>query len=369
MYDYELVDGNMEPDPVGTALRAIQSGSRAMLGVTVMPGPQVAPAIEISTAIRLAAPRTPIVWGGYFATLYPDAAINAPYVDYVVRGQGEERAPRIARATRRLAGRPRDARHLGGLTWKATVAASFTTRSAGSAPPDDFPPLPYHRVGNVSAFLRPSFMGTRTGVHQAAIGCRYQVQFLRRRFDVQRQYASASADRRLEQALTSLRDRYGANATSSTITTSSTDEASSVPVARGTRTHPDAVVVLCARRHAGHSRRGRGSCCGAAGFTMAYIGAEAASDALLKGMRKGTRVEHTLEVARRCRAHGVIPEFSFVLGGPEDPEGEIERPSRSSAAEEDQSSVRGLLYFYSPTPQRDRVPERAAALAAVLCLS
>ena len=54
-----------------------------------MPGPQVAPAIEISAAIRAAFPSVPIVWGGYFPTLYPDSAINAPYVDYLVRGQGE----------------------------------------------------------------------------------------------------------------------------------------------------------------------------------------------------------------------------------------------------------------------------------------
>ena len=60
-----------------------------MVGVTVMPGPQVAPAIEISAAIRAAFPSVPIVWGGYFPTLYPDSAINAPYVDYLVRGQGE----------------------------------------------------------------------------------------------------------------------------------------------------------------------------------------------------------------------------------------------------------------------------------------
>ena len=52
---------------------------------------------------------------------------------------------------------------------------------------------------------------------------------------------------------------------------------------------------------------------------MAYIGAETASDEVLNRMRKGSRVNHTLEVAARCRENGIIPEFSFVLGGPEDP--------------------------------------------------
>ena len=42
---------------------------------------------------------------------------------------------------------------------------------------------------------------------------------------------------------------------------------------------------------------------------MTYIGAEAASDEVLQGMRKGTRVEHTLEAARRCFENDVIPEL------------------------------------------------------------
>ena len=43
-----------------------------------------------TAAIRAASPSTPIVWGGYFPTLYGSAAINAPYVDYAVRGSGED---------------------------------------------------------------------------------------------------------------------------------------------------------------------------------------------------------------------------------------------------------------------------------------
>jgi radical SAM superfamily enzyme YgiQ (UPF0313 family) len=91
------------------------------------------------------------------------------------------------------------------------------------------------------------------------------------------------------------------------------------------------------------------------GLRMAYIGAEAGSDAVLRSMKKGTRVEHTLEVAARCREAGVVPEFSFVLGGPEDPEAEIERTFafiRQVKRLHPQCDV--VLYFYSPTPQRDR---------------
>ncbi len=58
---------------------------------------------------------------------------------------------------------------------------------------------------------------------------------------------------------------------------------------------------------------------------MAYIGAETPNDRLLKSIRKGTRSEQTLEAAELCRRNGVIPELSFMVAPPEDPEGETER--------------------------------------------
>ena len=55
-----------------------------------MGGPQVATAIAVSRAVRAARPDVPIVWGGYFPSLYPDVALNSDYVDFAIRGQGED---------------------------------------------------------------------------------------------------------------------------------------------------------------------------------------------------------------------------------------------------------------------------------------
>ena len=90
---------------------------------------------------------------------------------------------------------------------------------------------------------------------------------------------------------------------------------------------------------------------------MSYIGAETGSEEALARMRKGSKVEHTLEVAARCKEFGVIPELSFILGGPEDPEGEVEKTLsfiRRVKTLNPQAEI--VLYFYSPTPQRERAP-------------
>src|SRR6476469_4362136 len=65
---YEIVDGNLEDDPVGAILTLIDAHKVELLGVSAMPGPQMAAAMEASREIRRLRPDVPICWGGYFPT-------------------------------------------------------------------------------------------------------------------------------------------------------------------------------------------------------------------------------------------------------------------------------------------------------------
>src|SRR5579863_1563099 len=58
-WPWEIVDGNRESDPVRAALDHLAARPHGLVGITVMPGPQVLPAIEISAAIRRAHPALP----------------------------------------------------------------------------------------------------------------------------------------------------------------------------------------------------------------------------------------------------------------------------------------------------------------------
>jgi anaerobic magnesium-protoporphyrin IX monomethyl ester cyclase len=84
---------------------------------------------------------------------------------------------------------------------------------------------------------------------------------------------------------------------------------------------------------------------------MAYIGAETPNDAVLKSIRKGTRSEQTLAVAEVCRSHGVIPELSFMVAPPEDPEGETARAFdfiRQVKRVNPDAEI--IVYIYTPLP-------------------
>jgi radical SAM superfamily enzyme YgiQ (UPF0313 family) len=363
-HPWRIVDGNLGPI-VNAALAALAAEPHALVGVTVMPGPQVAPAIEISAAIRAAFPSVPIAWGGYFPTLYPESAINAPYVDYLIRGQGEAtlldllaRLPDAGPPSAVDSARdPSAIQDVAGLTWKRDGRPVHNPERP-LVNPDTLPALPYERLGDVRGYLRPSFMGTRTAVHQAALGCRFKCEFC----GVVSMWNGSTlldAPARMEAALTHLRDHWGADGVQFYDHNFFDREESAVPVLEVLAKL--AMPWWCyARADAlARFRPATWQLIRRSRLRMTYIGAEAASDDVLNSMRKGSRVDHTLEVAALCRAHDVIPEFSFVLGGPDDPESEIEKTlTFIRRLKQLHPACEIILYFYSPTPQIDRASLR-----------
>ena len=121
--NYVIVDGNIDPHPTQTLRALFRENNIELLAVTVMPGPQTASAVESCREIRASFPEVPIVWGGYFPSNYTEAALNASYVDYAVRGQGEATLIELIDAIRDNG----DLQGIRGLSYKAkTVRDSIT---------------------------------------------------------------------------------------------------------------------------------------------------------------------------------------------------------------------------------------------------
>ncbi|HEX5047978.1 MAG TPA: radical SAM protein [Gammaproteobacteria bacterium] len=320
-YDATLIDGNMEADAVRAAAGAVANERFDAVGVTVMGGPQVATALAVSRAVRAARPDVPIVWGGYFPTLYPDVALNCDCVDFAVRGQGEGTLRELLDA---LAARNGGAlASIAGLSWRRDGRV-VTNAPRAFARQHLAPQLLYEELGDPRAYLAKTFLGQRTAAHQAAIGCRFHCTFcgVAAMFDGVTMLPPAE---RLDRDLATLEERIGADSIQFYDHNFFDREADMAPLLEVLARHElpwwcyarsDALVKLSAAswRLVRKSR-----------LRMAYIGAETPNDALLRSIRKGTRSDQTLEAAELCRSNGVIPELSFMVAPPEDPEGETER--------------------------------------------
>ena len=345
--EYEIVDGNVDVNPTQTILRLIDQNNVELLGVTVMPGPQMVAAMEASREIRRLRPRVKIVWGGYFVSIYPDAALNAPYVDFAVRGQGEDTLLELVAALRD-GGSLEDIR---GLSYKDVFGLHRHNPERLMKGPDAFPWSPFHRVP-VEKYLRPSFFGKRTAVHHASIGCPFRCSFC----GVHAAYGNREkmeSPPRTVAILQHLATSYGADSVQFYDMNFFLREDHARELAD--RMAPLSLRWWCEARVDTMSKYSDATLesLRRAGCAMIFFGAESGSDWALKEMQKDITTEQTLQVASRMHRFGIIPEFSFVVGNPQDPERDTRETLgfiRKLKRLDPRAEI--ILYHYTPVPQR-----------------
>ncbi len=346
-YSCNIVDGNVDAGYLTTIRRLLHEQHFEAVGVTVMGGPQVRSAIDVSTIVRQAVPTTPIIWGGYFPTLYPDTALNAPYVDYAIRGAGEAVLPELLAALH--AGGHRLLESVRGLAWKRD-GQIVRNPDRPFAFPGPRTPLPYELLGDPRTYLARTFLGRRTVAHQASVGCRFRCTFC----GVAAMFRGATSlppALRLERELIWLKEDLGADSIQYFDHNFFDREVDMVPLLEVMAriqlpwwcyARADALLGLSANSWA-LVRRSR--------LRMAYIGAESPSDAMLKSIRKGTTADQTLSVADLCRRQGVIPELSFMVAPPVDTENETERTFEFIRQVKQVNPMAEIIvYIYTPLP-------------------
>jgi tRNA A37 methylthiotransferase MiaB len=345
--EYRIVDGNLDENPTATILELMRQYNVELLGVSVMPGPQMVAAITSCKEIRSQYPKLPIVWGGYFASIYSDASLNARYVDYVVRGQGEDTLLELIEAIR--GERPFEG--ILGLSYKDMFGLHKHNPERLMKPPDVFPWTPFHSVP-VEKYLRPSFFGKRTTSHHASIGCPFRCSFC----GVHAAYGNRElmeSPARTVSILQHLKTQYGADSIQFYDMNFFLKESHEVELME--RMAPLNMNWWCEARVDTFNRYSNATleAVKRAGCTMIFFGAESGSDWVLKEMQKDITTEQTLAVAERIKQFGIIPEFSFVIGNPRDPERDTRETLefiRKIKRINKQSEI--IIYHYTPVPQR-----------------
>jgi radical SAM superfamily enzyme YgiQ (UPF0313 family) len=347
---YAIVDGNLDPHPTETLLRLIKQHSVELLAVTVMPGPQTVGAVVSCREIRAQFPSLPIVWGGYFASNYTAAALNANYVDYAVRGQGEQTFLELLEAIRGQ----RELSTIAGLSYKAPEGRPRHNPERPLRNPDEFPWYPYHSLP-VEKYLLRTFLGRRTAVHQASIGCPYRCNFCGVvTFSGSREKMEAPA--RTEAMLRHLVETYGVDAVQFYDNNFFLREDHIRDLAD--RLAPLNLRWWCEGRIDIMMKYSDATfeAIRRAGCAMIFFGAESGSNEVLKEMNKDLRAEDTLALAARIRRFGIIPEFSIIFGNPKDPEGDTQeciKFIRQLKRLNPSSEI--VVEHYTPVPQRDKM--------------
>jgi anaerobic magnesium-protoporphyrin IX monomethyl ester cyclase len=349
---WEILDGNLPGADLAADLPARAAAAETtddpvtLVAVTAMPGPQLVDAVRATKALKARFPALPVVWGGYFPTLYPNPVVAAPYVDWIVRGQGERTLVELLDV---LAGR-RDPKEVAGLGYRDGGSPRLNPERPWLSP-DAFPPPPYGRI-DVETYLHPTFLGRRNAVYQASIGCPYSCSFC----GVIAAYGSVErfeSPERTEKSLRTLVEEHRVDAVHFYDSNFFLKEAHAVDLCA--RLERLSIRWWCEARVDAMLRFSDATweTIRRSGLAMVFFGAESGSDETLAKMSKRLTTAETVAVADLTRRFGIVPEFSFVLGDPDDPEGDIETTlAFVRKLKRVNPDLELITYFYTPTPQR-----------------
>ncbi len=377
-HPYRIVDGNLETDPLAALDRAIGETGADILGVTVMPGPQLNDAVPTCRALKARHPHVTIIWGGYFPTQHWEACLNAPYVDYVVRGHGEV----VFKTLIDTLHRGDDPSHLPGLAFRSPspihhspfpnspinyspfTNSQFTNSPAPIPHPDHLPNFPYHRV-DMPRYIRRTFMGQRTFTHHSSYGCPFFCNFCAVVNMVNGRWLAQSAQR-VAATVQMAVQRWGVDAVEFDDNNFFTSEA---------RVAEFAERILAAGLRIGwwgearidtllHYSERTWAQMRDSGLKMVFLGAESGSDETLQRMNKGGKASaaKTLEIATKMARYGIVPEMSFVLGNPPDPETDTRQTiAFIRKVKQVNPATEVIMYMYTPVPLAGELYEQAKA--------
>jgi anaerobic magnesium-protoporphyrin IX monomethyl ester cyclase len=345
-FDYRIIDGNIEADPVGAILDLARKNPVMAIAVTVMPGPQLRAAVMGCRQLKRMLPAVPIVWGGYFPSQHAEACLSESTVDVCVNGQGEQTIRELMRAI-----------HSGG---SLASIAGLTYREGGRmhrtppralTPLDELPDWPYHQLP-MERYFHSHYLGKRVATHHSSFGCPFACNFCAVVGMSNRKWVAQSPER-VGSVLEKFKLMYGADAVqfhdmdffiSESRTQAITERLTPLGMSWWALGRVDELMRYRETTWAAMKR---------SGLKMLFCGAESGSTDMLKRMNKGgtASADLTIELAGRMKSHGIVPEFSFVVGNPPDPEADLEQTLsfiRRIKTVNDATEI--ILYVYSPVP-------------------
>ncbi len=316
-----ILDANVDKD-ADARLLDLARDHTLLVAMSVMPGDQVGNAYQQSQALKARYPNLPIVWGGYFSSLYPDTCLKTGVVDVLVKGYGE---PSFAELVTHYAngGTTADLKGIAGAVYLRD-GKLVTERRRLLQDLNRYPPLPYDLV-DVPRYIAPTWHADRNVFYISSQGCPYECGFCAIPAVGGRKWAGYNPER----VLADIRffvEQYDANGITFGDTEFFVSEDRVRGIAEGlialgspvTWWAMGTIARLVRFQESTWQLLEQSRCAGI------FVGAESGSDETLKVMGKASTVADTVRLAEIFKQHSILPEFSFVLGYPPHPEQDID---------------------------------------------
>ncbi|HEX8924991.1 MAG TPA: radical SAM protein, partial [Terriglobales bacterium] len=309
-----IVDAAVVPDYKKRVLREIENA--ACLGISVLTGPMIYGAIEVAKAVKESRPELPVVFGGWHPTLLPDQTLAEPYVDYVVRRQGEAAFLELVSAV----AEQRNGEGIASVSWKRGEKREHNAERRTQAL--DELPMPAYDLVNFDAYERVG--GERKLAYATSVGCPYACNYCTDTVFYKRRFNALPAERVVRE-MCSLAERYRIDEIALLDSNFPVDVRRAVEIAQGIvdagvhfRWTFQASTDFLFRMTDDEVRLLRDS-----GVTHMGFGTESTSESVLKLMNKRhQRMNEVYETARKADAAGIRVTFNLIFGYPGETEGD-----------------------------------------------
>jgi radical SAM superfamily enzyme YgiQ (UPF0313 family) len=307
-FEVVLIDAAITPNYL-ERVRA-ECESALCIGISVLTGPMIRGAIEVAKHVKQHAPSVCVVFGGWHPTLCPESTLREPFVDVVVRGQGEITIVELAAA---LANRgPLDL--IPGLSWKKNgrLIANFDRRVQ---PVDTFAP-PAFDLTDFDAYEQLS--GKRELAYATSVGCPYACNYCTDMVVYKRRFNAYGAEHVVEE-LVGLVRKYRITNVALLDSNFPVDLRRAIAIAQGIRdsgvkftwTFQASTDFICRMSQEDVQLLAD------SGVRYMGFGTESTSKAVLKMMNKRhQRVDEMYETARKANLAGIRVTFNLILGYP-----------------------------------------------------
>jgi radical SAM superfamily enzyme YgiQ (UPF0313 family) len=307
-YEVRIIDSTITPDFHNVVLRELDGA--LCLAVSLVTGPMIKETVQIARAAKQLYPETPVVLGGWHPSLLPDQTLAAPYVDIVVKGQGEQS---FLEVVQRLES-GESLRGVAGVGYKEDGRLVFNPPRP-LQPISDLPPKAYH-LADFDAYER--VCGRRWAMYESSLACPYSCAYCTNEGVYGRKWNALEAEQVVEET-TDLVSRYRLQLLWIVDDNFMVDRDRAVQIAEGLvrkgvkfEWSVQSSTNLTARLTVEELKLLR-----RAGLSQIAHGAESGSQKILHAMNKDfQKIDTIYQVADKLTQAGIRPSFNMIFAFP-----------------------------------------------------
>src|SRR5215469_4698557 len=307
-YEICIVDASITPDYKKRIMEEVKDA--LCLGISLVTGPMIRETVDIAQTIKKWNPAFPVILGGWHPSLLPTQTLEAPYVDVVVRAQGEESMLAVA-------DRLHDDASLAdvlGIGFKVDGKIHFTPERPLKRL-EEMPSKAYH-LADFDAYEK--LCGRRWAMYVSSLACPFNCAYCTNAGVYGRKWNCLPVEQVVEETI-ELTRRYGLELLWMADDNFLVDLDRSLKIAEGLvrggatfKWSIQATTNLTARLRVEELTLLRRS-----GLHQICQGIETASPTVMKLMNKDFQVLGDIyQSTERCIKAGVIPSFNIIFGFP-----------------------------------------------------